>query len=167
MLQDTCKKLGLMSVSLFAGVALTLAAQSSLQSGTAAIAAEKSEIKPPQSWTMDSLNAMALDDLGDIDWITVKSGRLQNSESSLFEGDNIVVVWEGGPATLLIDTPTTYDEFVVVLKGELILSDNEGNKATYKQGDMFMLPKGFVGTWEMAAEYRELIVVDTDAYNAS
>lgn len=167
MLRDTYKKSGLMAVSLFAGVALTLAVQSNLQFDTSAIAAETTSIKPPQSWTLDSLNAMELEDLGDIDWITVQSGSLPNSESSLFEGDNIVAVWEGGPAILLLDTPTTYDEFVVVLKGELILSDNDGNKATYRQGDMFMLPKGFMGTWEMTEEYRELIVVDTDAYNAS
>jgi hypothetical protein len=30
---------------------------------------------------------------------------------------------------------------------------------------MFMLQKGFLGTWEMTEDYRELIVVDTAAYN--
>lgn len=156
-----------MIASLFAGVALTLAVQSNLQLDRSANAAETNAIKPPQSWTMDSLNAMALEDLGDIDWITVKSGSLPNAEITLFEGDNVVLVWEGGPATLVFDTPTTYDEFVMVLKGELILSDRDGNKETYKEGDVFMLPKGFVGTWDMTREYRELIVVDTDTYNAS
>ncbi len=34
-------------------------------------------------------------------------------------------------------------------------------------GDMFMLPKGFEGTWEMTSEYRELIVVDSALYNDS
>ena len=57
-----------------------------------------------------------------------------------------------------------FDEFVVVLKGELVLTDQDGNSVTYKPGDMFMLPKGFVGTWDMTEEYRELIVVDTTAY---
>ena len=167
MSRETFKKFGLMGVSLFAGMALTLAAQSSLQLGPSAIAAEKSTIEPPQSWSLDSVNTMDLGAPVEIDWITVKSGSRLNSESTLFEGENIVLVWEAGPAKLLIDTPTTYDEFVVVTKGELILSDNDGNTATYKQGDMFMLPKGFMGTWEMTEEYRELIVVDTEAYNAS
>ena len=167
MLRDTYKKLALMGVSIFAGMALTLAAQSNLQSGPSAIAAENSAIEPPQGWTVDGLNSMELGALGKIDWITVKSGGLYNSETSLFQGENIVLLWESGPAVLLIDTPTTYDEFVVVTKGELILSDNDGNTVTYKQGDMFMLPKGFTGTWEMPEEYRELIVVDTEAYNAS
>lgn len=166
MLRDTYKKLGLVGMSLFAGMALTLAAQSNLQIGPSAIAAEESAIKPPQSWTLESLNSMELDDLGEIDWVTVKSGGLYNSETSVFEGDNIVLVWDSGPAKLLLDTPTALDEFVVVTKGVLILTDNDGNSVTYKKGDMFMLPKGFTGTWEMPEEYRELIVVDTKAYNA-
>jgi uncharacterized cupin superfamily protein len=158
---------GLAGLSLIMGVILTLAVQSSLSPATSAVAAEKKEIVPPQSWTTESLNTMKLDALGDIDWITVESGSLQNSETALFDGDNIVLVWEGGPAKLIFDEPTTYDEFVVVLKGDLILSYNNGNKATYKPGDMFMLPKGFEGSWEMTSEYRELIVVDSALYNAS
>ena len=158
---------GLIGLSLFTGVLLTLAVQSSYSLTTSAVAAEKKEIVPPQGWTIESLNTMKLDALGEIDWITVASGSLQNSETALFDGDNIVSVWEGGPAKLVFDTPTTYDEFVVVLKGELILSDNNGNKVTYKPGDMFMLPKGFEGTWEMTSEYRELIVVDSALYNDS
>ena len=166
MLRDTYKKLGLVGLSLLAGMALTLAAQSNLQISSPAIAADESAVKPPQSWSLDSVNNMKLEDLGAIDWITVKSGGEYNSEASFFEGDNIVLVWESGPAKLAFDKPSTLDEFVVVTKGILILTDNNGNSVTYKKGDMFMLPKGFTGTWEMPEEYRELIVVDTKAYNA-
>ena len=74
---------------------------------------------------------------------------------------------DSSPARLVFDAPTTYDEFVIVLKGELILTDNAGNAVTYKAGEMFMLKKGFLGTWEMTEDYRELIVVDTEAYNES
>lgn len=166
MLRDTYKKLGLVGLSLFAGVALTLLAQSNLQISPSANAADEIAVKPPQSWSLESVNSMKLEDLGKIDWVTVKSGGLYNSEISVFEGDNIVLVWESGPAKLLLDTPTALDEFVVVTKGILILTDNAGNSVTYNKGDMFMLPKGFTGTWEMPEEYRELIVVDTKAYNA-
>ena len=124
------KNSGLAGLFLLVGVVLTLAMQSSLSPAVSAVAAEKKEVVPPQSWTTESLNAMKLDSLGEIDWITVESGRLQNSETALFDGDNVVSVWEGGPAKLVIDSPTTYDEFVVVLKGDLILSDNNGNKVT-------------------------------------
>ena len=166
MLRDTYKKFGLIGMSLLAGIALTLAAQSNLQVSPSANAAETSAVKPPQSWSLESVNNMKLEELGAIDWITVKSGGEYNSETSLFEGDNVVVVWESAPAVLLIDKPMTYDEFVVVTKGILILTDTHGNSVTYKKGDMFMIPKGFTGIWEMPEEYRELIVVDTQAYNA-
>lgn len=166
MLRDTYKKMGLIGLSLLAGVALTLVAQSNLQISPSANAAEESAVKPPQGWSLDSVNKMKLEDLGKINWITVKSGGLYNSEASFFEGDNIVLVWESGPAILEFDAPSKLDEFVVVTKGILILTDNDGNSVTYKKGDMFMLPKGFTGTWEMPEEYRELIVVDTAAYNA-
>lgn len=168
MTSPSLRNLGLIGISLFAGVVLTLAIQSILPQGMTAYAADEMaaevDLTPPPRWTMDSLNAMDLEDLGDIDWITVQSGSLRNAETSLFEGDNIVVVWDAGPATLVMDAPSSLDEFVLVLKGELVLTDTDGNSATYGTGDMFMLPKGFMGTWDMTEEYRELIVVDTSAY---
>ena len=165
MLHETRKKLGLVGVSLVAGAALTLIVQSGFSFDRSAGATEAAEIRPPETWTIKGLNAMELEELGAIDWANVASGGEYNSETAIFEGDNIVVVWESAPAKLILDTPATYDEFVFVLEGKLILSDNNGNSATYGPGDMFMVPKGFTGTWEMTEEYRELIVVDTTAYN--
>jgi uncharacterized protein len=67
----------------------------------------------------------------------------------------------------VFDTPSAYDEFVIVLKGKLILTESAGNAFTYKAGEMFMLKKSFLGTWEMTEDFRELIVVDTAAYNGA
>ena len=124
-------------------------------------------ISPPESWSIAGLNAMELESLGKIDWITVEHGGQSNSETIIFEGENIVSVWDFSPARLVFDAPTTYDEFVIVLKGELILTGNAENAVTYKAGEMFKPKKGFLGTWEMTEDYRELIVVDTKAYNES
>jgi uncharacterized cupin superfamily protein len=124
-------------------------------------------ISPPESWSIAGLNAMELESLGKIDWITVEHGGQSNSETIIFEGENIVSVWDSSPARLVFDAPTTYDEFVIVLKGELILTGNAENAVTYKAGEMFKPKKGFLGTWEMTEDYRELIVVDTKAYNES
>ncbi|MBO6504353.1 MAG: DUF861 domain-containing protein [Kordiimonadaceae bacterium] len=122
-------------------------------------------VKPPAPWTAAMLNKMVLDKLPDIDWSPVESGTRRNAETVLFEGENTVSVWDAGPAKLILDEPLPYDEFVFVLKGTLVLTDNEGNSQTYKVGDFFMLPKGFMGTWDMTEEYRELIIIDTTAYN--
>ncbi len=155
--------LGLVGISLVAGVALTLAVQTMLPLGETALAADEVDLSPPKSWNVADLNAMELGALPDIDWMPVESGTLRNSQTVLFEGENNVSVWDAGPAKLRFETPNTIDEFVVVLKGELILSDNDGNSNTYRQGDMFMLPKGFVGAWDMTEEYRELIVIAGNA----
>lgn len=122
-------------------------------------------VKPPAPWTIDMLNSMTLDKLPDIDWAPVERGTRRNAETALFEGENTVSVWDAGPAKLILDEPLPYDEFVLVLKGTLVLTDKAGNSQTYTVGDMFMLPKGFVGIWDMPEEYRELIIVDTTAYN--
>ena len=130
-----------------------------------ALASEASHHSPPPVWTMETLNAMELDALPDMEGDYLLSGTGRQSETVIFEGENVVSVWDAGPANLAIDEPFPYDEFVVVLKGELILTDQDGHSMTYSEGDMFMVPKGFMGTWDMTTEYRELIVVDTTAYN--
>lgn len=167
MSQGIWKHFGLVGISLASGIALTLVVQLGLLPSASAFGSEVVKISPPESWSIAGLNAMELESLGKIDWITVEHGGQSNSETIIFEGENIVSVWDSSPARLVFDAPTTYDEFVIVLKGELILTDNAGNAVTYKAGEMFMLKKGFLGTWEMTEDYRELIVVDTKAYNES
>ena len=149
-----------------AGSVMTLCVQNMPVGIGAANAKSVASPPPPSVWQFDALKEMALEKLPDIDWTPVESGTRRNSETTLFEGQNVVVVWEAGPAKLRIDEPFTYDEFVLVLKGELVLTDTAGNSQTYKEGDMFMVPKGFTGTWDMTEEYRELIIVDTQSYNA-
>ena len=151
---------GLVGISLIAGVALTLAVQTILPLGETAFAAGDVDLSPPKSWNVADLNTMELDALPEIDFMPVESGTLRNSGSVLFAGENNVSLWDAGPAKLIFDKPVTYDEFVLVLKGELILSDNDGNSATYKKGDMFVVPKGFVGAWDMTEEYREFIIIN-------
>ncbi|MEO1042020.1 MAG: cupin domain-containing protein [Pseudomonadota bacterium] len=156
--------LALVSMSFAAG-AIAAGGLSLVSHGVpAAQAATLSGFPPPDVWTMDSLNAMELDALPDMEGSYLESGTGKNSETIIFEGENVVSVWNAGPARLAIDEPFPYDEFVVVLKGELVLTDDAGHSVTYSEGDMFMVPKGFVGTWDMTEEYRELIVIDTVAY---
>ena len=81
-----------------------------------------------------------------------------------FLGDEIVAeVWEAGPARLTIkDLP--YDEFVTILEGDLVLTDVQGNVETYTVGESLVIPKGFSGIWQMIGNYRELVVVEKQAY---
>jgi uncharacterized cupin superfamily protein len=50
------------------------------------------------------------------------------------------------------------DEFVYVLEGSLVTTDADGTKHEFHAGDAFVLPKGWVGVWDMKAHFKKLIV---------
>ncbi len=56
-----------------------------------------------------------------------------------------------------------YDQFVLVLSGKSVLTDEAGFAQTFHAGDLFVVPRGFTGTWEEFGVYRELIVVEEEA----
>ena len=81
-----------------------------------------------------------------------------------FSGDEIVVeLWEADAGKLRLDD-FPYEEFVLVLSGKLVLTDANGNSTTYSAGESLVVPKGFKGTWEMLGNYRELVVIEKEAY---
>ena len=83
---------------------------------------------------------------------------------SLFEGDVVVQVVESGPKKFIVDNPG-FDEFIHILAGNLILTDDKGVAHEYGPGDNLVMPKDFKGTWENTGDaYRELIVVETKTY---
>ena len=81
-----------------------------------------------------------------------------------FQGDVTVGVFESGPAKLQLEN-NLYDEFIHVLEGTLILTDQTGVAHEFAPGDSLVMPKGFTGTWEMVGEtFRELIVIERKAH---
>ncbi|KXZ46861.1 hypothetical protein GPECTOR_40g595 [Gonium pectorale] len=40
------------------------------------------------------------------------------------------------------------DEACILIEGEVIITDSDGNSETYVGGQAFILPAGFKGTWE-------------------
>src|SRR5690606_27673369 len=90
-------------------------------------------------------------------------------ERVLHEGDEIVAaVYEEAPVKLpLQGKGMPYDEFVHVLEGTLILTDSNGRTREFNAGDFLLIPKGFTGTWETRGKFRELIVVERNAWDAA
>ena len=84
---------------------------------------------------------------------------------TVFEGDIVSAVFESGPGVQQIDG-LPYDEFIHILAGELVLTGAEDGVAhKFGTGDHLVLPKGWVGTWEMVGDtYRELVVIETQTY---
>jgi len=83
----------------------------------------------------------------------------------LFYGDQIIAeVYEDDPATFNISDPYLFDEFVLILSGKLILTGSDGVSQEYVAGDSLVVPKGFTGTWKMVGNFRELVVIERNAY---
>ena len=76
-------------------------------------------------------------------------------------GNIMVSVYESKPDKVRIEG-SVYDEFITVLEGTLILRPDSGGEYTYKAGESLIVPKGYIGGWEMPERYRELIMVDTE-----
>ena len=77
-----------------------------------------------------------------------------------------VTVIQAGPGKVHIDG-LPYDEFVQILEGRLILTLDDGRSFEFEQGDSLVVPKGYVGSWEMPEPYRELVVIDTETMGAN
>ena len=114
----------------------------------------------------NDLREMELESIPPFPAEIVLEGDSENWEQVLHQGDFVVAVFAASPAIIDISEPFPYDEFVLVLEGEVTLTNIDGGKRTYKQGDTFLLPKGWLGTWDMPVKYREMIIVDTQAWLA-
>ena len=91
------------------------------------------------------------------------SGEQENWTKIIHYGEVVVALYESTPTRIAVNKPFSYDEFVNVLEGELILTDADGNKKTFKAGESVLVPKGWMGTWDMPKNFREMIVVETKA----
>ncbi len=52
-------------------------------------------------------------------------------------------------------------EFCHILAGKVVLTDEAANATTFVSGDSFVIPSGFVGTWEVLEPVRKLYVIVT------
>ena len=134
----------------------------------AVYADETAGVSVPDAFSLEELTAMELTPLDDIpvEYLLEKGGSTKHFGKQLFKGQTVWTIYQAGPAKFPME-PIVYDEFIIVLKGTLVLTDAAGNSKTYRKGDSVMLPEGFSGTWHMTEEFRELVIVETNAYNLS
>jgi len=113
----------------------------------------------------ERIAGLELDEYPPMSKETVLEGSAKHRGHVFFSGEEIVVeVWEAGPAKLSIEEPFPYDEYVFIQSGKLILTDAKGKRTDYVEGDSLVVPRGFTGTWEMLGNYRELVVIEKEAY---
>jgi uncharacterized cupin superfamily protein len=93
----------------------------------------------------------------------VKRGDEHHAMREIYVGEFAVDVYEASDG-LVVLKDQAYDELVHVVHGECILTPDGGKPQLFKAGDIFIVPKGYSGSWEGKAGFRELIVVETQAY---
>lgn len=62
-------------------------------------------------------------------------------------------IWEADPGIWRIEY--TEAEFCHILEGESRLVDADGVASTVRKGDAFVIPPGFIGTWEVVTRTRK------------
>ena len=131
----------------------------------AAAGEEKTGAPAPVRLDADKLAGLGLEEFEPFPKEMVLSGHSKHSYHTFFSGEEVVVeVYEAEPAKLKVDEPWPYDEFIYVLSGKLVLTDSTGEVTQYVAGESLVVPKGFVGTWEMQGNFRELVVIEKKAY---
>ena len=96
----------------------------------------------------------------------VLEGESKHRRFVFFRRDIVVEVYEAGPGKFRVEG-SPYDEFIHVLEGELVLEGQDGTRSEYRAGDWLILPRGWIGTWENRGNYRELIAVERNSWEAS
>ena len=91
------------------------------------------------------------------------SGSLKHWEKVVFKGEELIgVIWKSEYGVMR-DVDYPFDQVVIVLEGTLTLRPDHGSVQHYKEGDIFLYPKGFTGLWEMPDNYKELIIINKNA----
>lgn len=94
----------------------------------------------------------------------VIGGDLRQWQKVIFKGSQIIVaIWMSKYGKLQIDG-YPFDQMVLVLEGSVKLQPAGEQEETYNKGDVFFVPKGYKGTWDMNEDYKELIVVEKNAW---
>ncbi len=103
-----------------------------------------------------------------IDPSSLLEGKSNPRGEVLFRGAELIVeVYEDDAYKMALSEPFPHDEYIYVLSGELSLTDTAGVKRTYAAGDSLVIPKGFTGIWQTRGIFRELVVIERKAYDAT
>lgn len=115
----------------------------------------------------DKLRTMELESIPPWPEELVLSGTNKHWQKVLHLGEFVVALYESEAAVIDVSYPFPYDEYVLVLEGEVILTSTSGERQRYGVGESFVVPKGWTGTWDMPVKYREKIVVERKAWDES
>ena len=77
----------------------------------------------------------------------------------MHDGETVarIGVWEADVSkTRLIDYPFT--EYVLMISGRLVITNDDGTELEFKAGDTFVMPKGWTGIWDIRERMKKQMV---------
>jgi uncharacterized cupin superfamily protein len=80
----------------------------------------------------------------------------ENTKENFFCG-----VWESTEGKWNLEY--TEDEFCYIIEGQAIVTDADGHSEEVKQGDAFVIPAGFTGTWETKGKVKKFYSIYEEA----
>lgn len=87
-----------------------------------------------------------------------KPASIGGTEVSFAKGEQFKAgIWDGTRGFVSVNGYPV-DEVWHVLKGSITFTNTAGEAQTFKQGETFVVPKGFKGTAEMHEDFRKLFV---------
>ena len=96
-----------------------------------------------------------------------KPGNIYVGQKITFKDDHtgdIVVrvgLWEADKSnTYLENYPFT--EYVLMISGRVVITNEDGTKNEFKAGDTFVIPKGFSGSWDIRESMKKQMVIIGD-----
>jgi hypothetical protein len=67
--------------------------------------------------------------------------------------------WSAGPGAWEVRYDAHEEEFCLLLEGQVVLTDADGRRTELKAGDAFVIPGGYVGTWDNLSAVRKLYAI--------
>ena len=112
----------------------------------------------------EKLAGLGLSELAPYPDEVVLSGRSKHQRWEFAKDELFVGAYEAEPAQLALkDYP--HDEFMYLLSGKILITDENGHLEEFLPGQALVLKKGFTGTFEMQGNVRKIAVINGDRYS--
>ncbi len=107
--------------------------------------------------TYDALQAIEFEamDTGYAEFLTKDLEIFTSSDENF-----VVGIYQSRTGSEVIDSPYPYNEYMYILEGEIITKTVEGHSHTYRQGESFIMPKGWMGDFSISKDLKIIYAVD-------
>ena len=111
------------------------------------------------------LNQATFDELEAMQFESTDTGYAEFSSKDLeiftSEDQNFIVgIYQSKTGSEVIDTPYPYNEYMYILEGEIVTKKIDGHAHTYRVGESFMMPKGWMGDFSIVKDLKIIYAVD-------